>query len=85
MISHKQDVTTVIRKSWTLISEEEDRYSGTEPEVSRALTMARVSYSSENYPELPRSFGAIEVTVENGCIVVSYEIEERKDDNACPF
>jgi hypothetical protein len=74
MITSKTE--TITRKVWTLESLE-GPYECTEPEVSGALTQARVAYSNEN-PLAPDSvdfWDAIRVSVTDGKIVVSYTVE----------
>ena len=74
MITSKIEMIT--RKIWTLESDE-GPYEGTEAEVSRALSYARVAYSNEN-PLAPDSvdfWDAIRVCVLDGKIVVSYTVE----------
>lgn len=74
MITSKTE--TITRRVWTLESLE-GPFEGTEPEVSRALSQARVAYSNENplAPDSPDFWDAIKVSVLDGKIVVSYTVE----------
>jgi hypothetical protein len=79
MITSGQDDITRTVKWWRLENFPDDTsYEGTEPEVNRALTAARIAYAKDHPREYVHSdfFDAIKVTVDAGKIVISYEMEE---------